>query len=379
MVDQEKKKQKPKPAKGLEAVLVKRLRQSQAKLKENSLDALIISSSPNRHYLSGWKSDAESGWLVITPDVSYILTDSRYTEHAINETTGFKVVEYESSVASFFGDFSKKLKFKRVGFESHDISIFNFKRLKKYCKHLKLIPKAHLIEDIRVVKDEVEIENLKKAIGIADKAFIHILNFAKPGMAEKEIAWEMEKYMRGIGAEKMAWDPFIVASGANSSMAHWGAGTRKIKKNDMVLVDYGCVYEGYHSDTTRVFFMGRPSGEQKRIYNLVLEAKKLGQSLIKEGKVGAVVDKKVRESLEKNTSHFYRHSLGHGVGLEVHELPRISIHSKNKLLNGSVLTVEPGVYIPGWGGVRLEDIVLVKENGVEVLTKAPKDIKEVTI
>ena len=210
MVDQEKKKQKSRPVRGLEAVLEKRLRQSQAKLEENSLDALIISSSPNRHYLSGW-TDSESGWLIITPDVSYLLTDSRYTEQAINETTGFKVVEYESSVASFFGDFSKKLKFKRVGFESHDISIFNFKRLKKYCKHLKLIPKAHLIEDLRVVKDEVEIENLKKAIGIADKAFIHILNFAKPGMAEKEIAWELEKYMSGIGAVKMAWEPVIAA------------------------------------------------------------------------------------------------------------------------------------------------------------------------
>ena len=316
---------------------------------------------------------------MITPGASYLLTDSRYTEHAINETTGFKVVEYESSIAAFFGDFSKKRKFRRVGFESHDISIFNFKQLKKYCKHLKLIPTAHLIEDIRAVKDEVEIENLREAISIGDKAFDHILNYAKPGMTEIEVAWEMEKFMRNQGAEKMAWDPFIVASGVNSSMPHWGAGTRKIKKNDMVLVDYGCVYEGYHSDITRVFLVGKPSEEQKRIYDLVLEAQKLGQSLIKEGKIGAQIDRKVRQYLEKQTENFYRHSLGHGVGLEVHELPRLSIHSKNKLEKGNVVTVEPGVYIPGWGGVRLEDIVLVKENGVEVLTKAPKDINSVTV
>jgi len=324
--------------------------------------------------------------LVITPNDSYVLTDSRYTEHAVNETVGFKVVEYESSIASFFGEFSKKLKFKRVGFESHDISIFNFKRLKKFCKHLKLIPKAHLIEDLRSVKDKVEIENLKKAISIADKAFDRALNFVKVGMTEKEIAWEMEKFMIDEGAEKMAWDPFIVASGANSSMAHWGASNRIIKKNDMVLVDYGCVYEGYHSDTTRVFFMGNPDDDQKKIYNLVLEAQKLGESLVKNGKIGATIDKKIRSFLEKHLpagrqapNYVYRHSLGHGVGLEVHELPRLSIHSKNKIQKGNVVTVEPGIYIPGWGGVRLEDMVVVEDNGCDILTKAPRTMKEITL
>ena len=198
-------------------------------------------------------------------------------------------------------------------------------------------------------------------------------------MAEKEVAWEMEKFMKEKGVQNMAWSPFIVASGANSSMAHWGATDRKLKKNDMVLVDYGCVWSGYYSDITRVFFVGKPTNEQRRIYNLVLDAQELGKSFVRDGKVGATIDRKVRSFLGKNTKHFYRHSLGHGVGLEVHELPRLSINSKNKLKAGNVVTVEPGVYIPGWGGVRIEDIVVVTKDGCNTLTKAPKDISEVII
>lgn len=317
--------------------------------------------------------------MVVSLNKSYVLTDSRYTEHATQQTRGFEVVEYESSLPAFFGGFSKKLGFSRVGFESHDLSIFNFKRLKRFCRHLKLVPVAHLVEDLRSIKDQSEISKLRKAVQIADSAFIHILNSVGVGMTEKEVAWEMEKFLKEQGAAKVAWDPFIVALGSNSSMAHWGATDKKIKKNDTVLVDYGCVWEGYHSDVSRVFFVGEPSDRQKKIYNLVLEAQKLGKSLVKDGKIGATIDKKVRAFLEKKSQYFYRHSLGHGVGLEVHELPRLSIHSKNKLQAGNVVTVEPGIYIPGWGGVRIEDIVVVTEDGCNTITKAPKDIKEVTI
>jgi len=381
---QEKKKLKL-PQRDLGAVLEKRLYKLHAKLKKNSLDAFIVSATPNRYYLSGWNGDSESGWVVVTLDKSYILTDSRYTEHATGEAPGFEITEYEASLPEFFGEFSAKLNLKRVGFESHDLSVFNLRRLRRFTKHLKLVPVAHLIEDLRTVKDQVEIENIASAVRIADTAFDYILNFVKPGKTEVEIAWEMEKFMRDAGAEKMAWDPFIVASGQNSSMAHWGASEEKIKKNDMVLVDYGCVVGGYYSDTSRVFFVGRPTTEQKKVYNLVLDAQKLGESLVKEGARGSTIDKKVRSFLEKNlpagrqAQNIYRHSLGHGVGLEIHELPRLSIHSKNKLQYCNVLTVEPGVYIPGWGGVRLEDVVVVEKEGCRVLTKASKDIKEVTI
>lgn len=329
--------------------------------------------------------DSESGFVLITSNDSFILTDSRYTEHAAKASSGFKILEYESSVATLICDLAKKLKIKRIGYESHDLSVFSFKKLEKFNPHLKFVPTAYLIEDIRAVKDKAEISKLKKALEISDKTFKHVLNWVKPGMTEAEIAWEMEKYARGAGAQKMAWEPTIVARGPNSSMAHYAAGKAKIKKNDMVLVDWGCVFDGYHSDTTRVFFIGRPTKEQNEIYNLVLEAQNLGESLIAENKQGAEIDEEVRNFLMKHLSargeakNIYRHSLGHGVGLQVHEEPRLSSNSKNKLKVGNVITVEPGVYILGWGGVRLEDVVVVTKKGCEVLTKAPKNIKEVTI
>jgi len=322
--------------------------------------------------------------LLVTQEGSYILTDSRYTEHAAKAVDNFEILEYEGSLPAFFGEVARKLKLARVGFESHDLSVFNLKRLKKFCKSTKLVPVAHLVEGLRAVKDHFEVENIRKAASIADSAFDHILNFARAGTTEAHIAWEMEKFMRESGAEKMAWDPFIVAATPNSSMAHYGAADVRIKKNDMVLVDYGAVYKGYYSDITRVFFVSRPTTEQKKIYDLVYDAQKLGISLVRKGRRGNFIDKKVKDYLKEKLpaakkEYFYRHGLGHGVGLAVHELPRLSIHSKSKLVAGNVLTVEPGVYIPAWGGIRLEDIVVVKENGCEVLSKAPKEIKEVTI
>ena len=242
-----------------------------------------------------------------------------------------------------------------------------------------MVPVAHLIEEIRAVKGDDEVSRLKKSASIAAKAFNHILNVIKPGVTEAEIAWEMEKYMRRTGAEKMAWEPFIVATGPNSSMPHYGAGEVKIKRGDMVQLDYGCSWQGYKCDISRVVFVGKPSEEQARIYNLVLEAQKLGLSLVKDGKSGAAVDLAVRKFLEKETPHFYRHSLGHGVGLEVHELPYVNARRKSRLEAGNVITIEPGIYIPRWGGVRIEDTVLVTKDGYQTLTKAPKKIGEVTI
>ena len=359
--------------------LLRRLKRIHEHLKKENLDAFLVSQEQNRHYLTGWSSDAESGFVLITSSNSFILTDSRYTEHAVKDSIGFEVLEYESSVSIALRDLSKKLNLNRVGYESHDLSVFAFKKLKRYNTHLNFVPIAYLIEDARSIKDPTEISKLKKAVVIADEAFNYILNLVKPGMTEKEIAWEIEKYMKEAGAQTMAWEPFIVASGPRSSMPHYGAGSMKIKKSDMVLLDYGCVVDGYHSDTTRMIFMGKPSAEQKKIYNLVLEAQRLGESLVKNNIVGSTVDKGTHKFLDKQTKHAYRHSLGHGVGLQVHEEPRLSLRSKNKLKSGNTITVEPGIYIPGWGGVRLEDIVLVTNNGCDIVTKAPKDIRQVTI
>src|SRR3989344_5587594 len=226
-------------------------------LAERNLDAFLISGQANRFYLTGWEGDPESGYLLITPNTALIITDARYTEHATKQTDGLEIVETKEGPGPTLQEIVDKYKLKQVGFESHDLSVFDSKRIKKYLKGTKLIPVAHFVEGLRAVKDEIEIENLKKAISIAEKAFAHVLKFVRPGRTEKEIAWEMEKYMRESGAEKMAWEPFIVAAGANSSMAHYGAGDTKIKKGDTLQIDYGCVYEGYHCDISRVVFVGK--------------------------------------------------------------------------------------------------------------------------
>src|SRR4030067_2237808 len=354
------------------SLLKQRESEVRERLKERSLDALLVSSVINRFYLTLWQGDVESGFVLVTPEKNFVITDSRYTEHVSKGTAGFEVVETSEGIGPTLVDLFGKNRLKRVGYESHDLSVFSYQRIKKFTKGAKLVPVAHLIEEIRAVKSDDEVSKLKKSASIAAKAFNHILNVIKPGVTEAEIAWEMEKYMRRTGAEKMAWEPFIVATGPNSSMPHYGAGEGKIKRGDMVQLDYGCSWQGYKCDISRVVFVGKPSEEQARIYNLVLEAQKLGLSLVKDGKSGAAVDLAVRKFLEKETPHFYRHSLGHGVGLEVHELPYVNARRKSRLEAGNVITIEPGIYIPRWGGVRIEDTVLVTKTGCQVLTKAPK-------
>lgn len=356
-----------------------RVERAKEQLKANRCDALLVSNTVNRYYLSGWQGDAESGYILVTAKKPILITDSRYTEHATSQTNGFEIVEANEGIGPTLKKLVEGYHLSSVGFESHDLSVFEHKRTKEFIKPVQLVPVAHLIEEIRAVKDETEIENIKKAIATAEKAFKHILTFIRPGLTEKEVAWEMEKYMREDGAAKMAWEPFIVAAGTNASMAHYGAGETKIEKGDMVQIDYGCVYEGYHCDISRVVFVGKPTDKQKEIYNLVYEAQKIGIELVKSGRDAQLIDRKVIDFLKKRTRYYYKHSLGHGVGLEVHEPPYVSSRRKNKLAAGNVITIEPGVYIPGWGGVRIEDMILVTKTGSEVLTKLPKKIEEVTI
>jgi Xaa-Pro aminopeptidase len=361
------------------SALKRRKKAVRERLKRRNLDALLVSSPSNKFYLTNWRGDSESGMVLVTKKKSFIITDSRYTEHAVRESVDFEVIETNEGVGPTLREIIAKEKLSRLGYESHHLSIFSFKRTKKFLKGTKLIPVAHLIEEIRGVKENSEIANIEKSISIAEKTLKHILKFIRVGIREREVAWEMERYMRDKGAEKMAWDPFIVAAGKNASMAHWGASSTKIKKGDLVQLDYGCSYQGYVCDISRVIFIGKPSEEQKRIYSLVIEAQKLALSLVKSGRQAATIDKKVRSFLERHTKHFYRHALGHGVGLDVHEFPYLNINRKNKLEEGNVITIEPGIYIPGWGGVRIEDMVLVTKTGYRLLTKPPKKIEEVTV
>jgi len=356
-----------------------RIEKLREKLSEKNLDAFLISSTQNRYYLTSWAGDSESGFLLITKEKAFIFSDSRYTEEIGARVKNFELIEYKGGFTDFLKEFLEKEKLNKLGFESHDLSVFTFQQLRKKLKGIKLIPAAHAIETLREFKDQEEIKLIKKAVSIAADSFDYLRKNVTVGQTEIEIARKLESFMKEKGAEKNAWDNFIVAAGSNSSMVHYAAGKRKIKKGDQVLIDWGCVYQGYHCDISRVIFMGEPNSKQREVYNLVLEAQKRGIEKIRVGRPTSVVDKAAREFLESKSDFAFGHSVGHGVGLEVHELPRVNSVSKTKLAAGQVITVEPGIYEPGWGGVRIEDMVLVTEAGGVVLTELPKNLDQIIV
>lgn len=359
-------------------VLNKRLEKSRQKLIAKKLDAIIISSQPNRYYLTGWSGDMESGYLLITKKRAFIITDSRYTEEAVKKVPHFELLEIDL-YQTFWSKFFQKLNLKKVGFESLNLSVYQLSKFRSEVKKIKFVPTENLIEEMRTFKDENEINLIKKAAAIADQAFLFILKTIKPGLTEMEVALKLEHFMKEVGAEKNSWENFIVATGVNSSMIHYSAGKRKINKGELLLLDWGCVYQGYHCDISRTVFLGEPNKKQAEVYNLVLAAQKKGIEKVTAGIGTSEIDSVSRNFLKEKTPYYFRHAVGHGVGLEVHELPRINEKSKEKIALGQVFTIEPGIYQPGWGGVRIEDMVLVKEKGIEVLTKAPKEIKDIIV
>jgi Xaa-Pro aminopeptidase len=356
-----------------------RLNNLRKELKTKRLDAMLVSKQANRYYLTGWPGDVESGYLLITSRKALVLTDSRYTEEVGRNVRGFELLEFRGRFAEFLSELLKELSLKRVGFESHDLSVFLFGQIRKNSRGIKLVPVAFLLENLREEKDDQEVKLIKKAASIADEAFSLVKRKIRLGMKEVEIALMLERLMREKGADGNAWEPLIVGSGPNSSMVHYGAGERALKKGDTLLLDWGCVYKGYCCDISRVLFLGEPDDRQKEVYNLVLEAQKLSINKVRAGVKAQEVEKAAREFLKDKTDFSFGHSIGHGVGLEVHELPRVNKESSNELKKGQVITVEPGVYIPDWGGVRIEDTVLVKESGSETLTNSAKELKEITI
>ncbi len=356
-----------------------RLEKFRTKLQAEKLDGFLVSKTENRHYLTGWQGDSESGYLLITSKRAFIFTDSRYTEDVVRQVKDFELVEYSGRIAEFLGNFFKDNNLTSVGFESHDLSVFLFSQIKKASRGVKLVPVAHFAEDLRVVKDEAEIVLMKKSAKIASDAFNYIKTNVKVDMTERQVALEMEKFMKDRGAQKNAWDPFIVAAGANSSIVHYAAGDKRIKKGDMVQLDWGCVYNGYACDISRVLFIGQPSEKQLQVYNLVLGAQKAGIASIKIGRETRESDVAAREFLAGKTDFAFRHTIGHGVGLEVHELPRINSLSTTVFEEGQVITIEPGIYEPGWGGVRIEDTILVTASGPKSLSTPPKDLKSIIV
>ncbi len=347
-----------------------RLRCAYAQLKKNDLDGLIVSSQPNISYLTAFIS--HDAYLLVSPKGNVYFTDSRYIEAAkirLKKTAAIEKINgfFAETIASA----CKNLGLKRVGFEEGNTPYAEYKKIKeKLDKNITLIPTHSLIEELRQVKRQEELIKIRKAVQITVKAMEFIKNFILPGKRELEVAAELERFIRYSGASGSAFE-IIVASGPNSSFPHHRTSQRKLKNNELVLIDMGVDYLGYKSDLTRVFFLGKIGLLTRKIYDIVLKAQDLALREAKENVLISKVDGIARQYItEQGFGRFFGHNLGHGVGLEIHELPSISPRENNRLKSGMVFTIEPAIYLPNKFGIRLEDTVWLTPTGCEVLSGA---------
>ncbi|OWZ84034.1 M24 family metallopeptidase [Natranaerobius trueperi] len=345
-------------------------------MKEKGISSLLVTKPENRRYLTGFTGT--SGYLLITPQKNIFLTDFRYVEQANEEIyEGIEVVKHEFPMTKTLNEILGDLNVSTLYFEKNYITYETYEEYQQKLSNTTLQPSVDLVSEIRKIKDEDEIDTLKEAIKISDEAFLHIVNFIEEGVTERELSLEMEHFMKEKGAEKVSFD-IIVASGERSALPHGVASEKKIKNGDFVKMDLGACYKGYCSDITRTVVLGEATEEQRKIYEMVLQAQMNAIRSIKAGMTGKEADETARCIIHKEGyGDKFGHGLGHGVGLEVHESPRLSPNHEETLKPGMTVTVEPGVYLPGWGGVRIEDIIVVKENGCEVLTQATKDLLEI--
>jgi Xaa-Pro aminopeptidase len=349
----------------------------QSWIHEHGLDAFLVAQPQNRSYLSGWfNEDIEgAGFLLIGENQLIVLTNTLYKEIAEKEATGWTViVPTAREYASVIADLASEYTWKNIGFESTAISYANYDKLLKAGKDIYTLHpfEQSPVDQLRIVKQPQELELLEKAISITDQTFAHLCEWIQPGMTEKEVQWEISRKMVELGADGTSFES-IVASGPNSSMPHAHASDRQIQAGELITIDMGARYQGYCADMTRTICLGEPVDPRAHeIYQAVLRAMKTCESGIYGGISGKDADALARNSLE-DLAKYYIHGTGHGVGLQIHESPSLTPRASDDALltAGSVVTVEPGVYIPGWGGVRIEDCVLVTEDGYKVLTKSP--------
>ena len=341
-------------------------------LSEDHLDGIVISSLENVHYLSGFTgSDAA---LVMTENRGYFLADSRYTTQAKVEVSGFELIEYKKKIEGL-SDLMNDLGLRGIGFEAQNLTYGAHKELAEKVSGGELIPLNERVRNIRAVKDDEEIGRIKRTIDIASQSLRENIWRIKPGTRESEIALELEFSMRRKGADAISFDT-IVASGDRSALPHGKSSEKRINKGDFVIIDFGVRYRGYYSDETCTFFCGKPNRRQKEVYQIVRDAHDRTIASIRPGRRAMELDAIARGWIkDAGYGAYFGHMTGHGVGLAVHENPVIGPESEDVVEEGMIFTVEPGIYIPGWGGVRIEDMVLVTGDGCEVLTNLSKEMK----
>ena len=347
-------------------------------LNEQGLDGILITRPKNSLYLSGFgpsvQPDEIAGALLITEDDSVLMTSFIYLEQAEREAPEFRLFEVErgdEGMVKALSGLLEEVGAKRVGFEAEHLT---FARYQKWASVWGgLVATRGLVEEIRAIKDQDEIEAIRKAVALADETSAYLREYIRPGLTEREVAWEAEAYMRQGGAEKIAFD-LIVAGGPNGALPHATPTERAFREGEPIVIDIGARVESYHSDLTRTIYLGEPDAKFQEIYALVRRAQENALEGIRAGMKGKEADGLARQVIEgAGYGEYFGHGLGHGVGLAVHEKPRANQTSEEELQPGMILTVEPGIYITGWGGVRIEDMVVIREEGVEVLSRASKE------
>lgn len=355
-----------------------RIEKLQQSLVSENLDVLLVSELAHVRYLCGFSATENlDGILLVFGDAAHLFTDSRYSEQAAKQVKGAKVHIVSGNRLAEIAKFKPLQKpYLKIGFEGEYLSYGSMSMLQTFLEKAILLPTTGLVEKFAMIKDKDELSEIRGAVRISDTAFKRILQIIKPGAREDELAAELEYQMKMLGSEKPSFDT-IVASGYRGALPHGLASSKKLKKGEFVTFDFGATYKGYVSDITRTVVLGKATAKQKKIYGIVAKAQLKAIAAAKAGITGAKLDSVAREVITKaRYGKNFGHGLGHGIGLLVHEGPRLSPQSDYVLQPGNVVTIEPGIYIPNWGGVRIEDDVVIRRDGCTVLNKAPKELIE---
>lgn len=344
-------------------------------LNEQGLDGLFLTKETNIRYMTGF-TGAES-YAVISPNGRAFITDSRYTEQAHNECKDYEIVKWGApspNLQETLRTVCERLNIKKLGFEKDFMNVSFYERLKSELDGIDFIGTTGLVEKMRRVKDAQEIEYLKTAAKICDESFKEVLNFVKVGVTEKDIERELQYIMKKKGADDLGF-PSIIATGNSSSMPHYIPANKPVADGDFLLFDIGAMYKGYRSDMTRTIVVGHATDKQREVYNLVNLSRETSANTVKAGVDGRIPHNTAKEVLKKaGAEGIFECGVGHGIGLDIHEDPFMNTRCDLTLEAGNVLTIEPGIYIPGWGGVRIEDSMIVKDDGYEIITKSPKEL-----
>lgn len=351
-----------------------RLQKLSQRFAEKNINAFLVSQPENRYYLSGF--DGSSGFLLITPQKAILATDFRYVEQAGAQAPDYEIFRITNNVTEWFPGLAGDLSIRRLGFEAEHIAFTMHHQLRdalnKKQVPIKLVPVNGLIESLRAVKEPGEIELIKKAAVISDAAYEYIEGIIQTGMTEKYVAWEIEKFLRENGSQVVPFE-IIVASGPNSALPHARPSERVINSGEPIVIDMGAKFAGYTSDLSRTICLGTPPGDFKKIYHTVLDAQLAAMSIITEGMTGEQADGSARAVIERaGYAEAFGHALGHGIGLATHERPRLGPGSTEPLISNMVFTIEPGIYLPGWGGVRIEDTVISEGGKAKAISRANK-------